>query len=63
MQRCRIALDLALELQALGVVYLAVEKYDPLGSDLYGNARLWAIEQVAEEGNLRLYRLLPRSYK
>jgi hypothetical protein len=52
-----------LELQARGVVYLAVEKYDPLGSDLYGNARSWAVEEVADESDVRLYRLLPRSYK
>ena len=51
------------ELRARGIAYLAADGSTPLGRDLFEKPRLWGIEEIASEGSLRLYRLLPRSYR
>jgi hypothetical protein len=53
----------ALELQLRGIRYIAVDGSDSLGRDLAEKPRWWQVEEIAREGNLRLYRFLPRSYK
>lgn len=53
----------ARELQARRIDYVAVDGSTPLGRDLFEKRRSWGIEEIASEGSLRLYRLLPRSYR
>jgi hypothetical protein len=51
------------ELQARRIDYVAVDGSTPLGRDLFEKRRVWGTEEIAREGSLRLYRLLPRSYR
>jgi hypothetical protein len=51
------------ELRARGIGYVAADGSTPLGRDLFEKRQLWGIEEIANEGSLHLYRLLPRSYR